>query len=77
VGLHGIYGDEDRTRRLGAILTPPSRRRPWEFARETAVLDHLSGGRLVLPVGLGAVDDGGFGKVGEPTDRKTRAELLD
>jgi hypothetical protein len=28
-------------------------------------------------VGLGAVDDGGFGKVGEPTDRKTRAELLD
>ncbi|HEX6797119.1 MAG TPA: LLM class flavin-dependent oxidoreductase, partial [Ktedonobacterales bacterium] len=40
-------------------------------------LDHLSGGRLVLPVGLGALDDGGFGKVGEPTDRKTRAELLD
>ncbi len=23
------------------------------------------------------MDDGGFGKVGEPTDRKTRAELLD
>jgi alkanesulfonate monooxygenase SsuD/methylene tetrahydromethanopterin reductase-like flavin-dependent oxidoreductase (luciferase family) len=40
-------------------------------------LDHLSGGRLVLPVGLGAVDDGGFGKVGEPTDRKVRAQLLD
>jgi alkanesulfonate monooxygenase SsuD/methylene tetrahydromethanopterin reductase-like flavin-dependent oxidoreductase (luciferase family) len=30
-----------------------------------------------LPVGLGALDDGGFTKVGEPTDRKVRAQLLD
>ena len=65
----GGYSDEDRTR--------SPRRRPWKFACETATLDHLSGGRLVLPVGLGAVYDGGFGKLGEPTDRKTRAELLD
>lgn len=63
--------------RLGAIVSPLSRRRPWKVARETVSLDHLSHGRLVLPVGLGALDDGGFGKVGEPTDRKTRAELLD
>lgn len=63
--------------RLGAIISPLSRRRPWKVARETVSLDHLSGGRLALPVGLGTLDDGGFGKVGEPTDRKTRAELLD
>jgi alkanesulfonate monooxygenase SsuD/methylene tetrahydromethanopterin reductase-like flavin-dependent oxidoreductase (luciferase family) len=63
--------------RIGAVLTPPSRRRPWKLARETMTVDHLSHGRLVLPVGLGALDDGGFGKVGEATDRKTRAELLD
>lgn len=63
--------------RLGAVLTPPARRRPWKLARETMTLDHLSGGRLVLPVGLGALDDGGFSKVGEPTDRRIRAELLD
>jgi alkanesulfonate monooxygenase SsuD/methylene tetrahydromethanopterin reductase-like flavin-dependent oxidoreductase (luciferase family) len=63
--------------RLGAILTPPARRRPWKLARETMTLDHLSDGRLVLPVGLGALDDGGFSKVGEPTDRRIRAELLD
>ena len=63
--------------RLGAMLTPPARRRPWKLARETMTLDHLSGGRLVLPVGLGATDDGGFSKVGEPTDRKTRAQRLD
>ena len=63
--------------RLGAVLTPPSRRRPWKLARETMTLDRLSGGRLVLPVGLGALDDGAFGNVGEPTDARTRAEMLD
>lgn len=74
-----LAGMAMRTRRvrLGAVLTPLSRRRPWKVARETTTLDHLSHGRLILPVGLGALDDGGFGKVGEATDRKTRAELLD
>jgi alkanesulfonate monooxygenase SsuD/methylene tetrahydromethanopterin reductase-like flavin-dependent oxidoreductase (luciferase family) len=63
--------------RFGAIVTPPSRRRPWKLARETLTLDHLSRGRIVLPVALGALDDLGFGGVGEATDRRTRAERLD
>lgn len=63
--------------RLGALVTPPSRRRPWKLARETMSVDRLSGGRLVLPVGLGALDDGAFGTVGEATDSRTRAERLD
>ena len=69
-----------RTRRVrfGTMLTPLSRRRPWKVARETVTLDHLSNGRLILPVGLGAAgDDAGFYKVGEAMDRKTRAKLLD
>jgi alkanesulfonate monooxygenase SsuD/methylene tetrahydromethanopterin reductase-like flavin-dependent oxidoreductase (luciferase family) len=63
--------------RLGAIVTPPSRRRPWKLARETMTLDRLSDGRLVLPVGLGALEDSAFGSVGEPTEARTRAEMLD
>ncbi|MEA2518355.1 MAG: hypothetical protein QOF49_435 [Chloroflexota bacterium] len=68
-----------RTKRVtfGAIVTPPSRRRPWKLAREAMTLDRLSNGRLVLPVGLGAIDDAGFGGVGEPTSTRERAELLD
>ena len=63
--------------RLGAMLTPPSRRRPWKLARETTTVDRLSTGRLILPVGLGAVDDRGVTGLGEAADRKIRAERMD
>jgi alkanesulfonate monooxygenase SsuD/methylene tetrahydromethanopterin reductase-like flavin-dependent oxidoreductase (luciferase family) len=68
-----------RTKRvvLGALVFAPTRRRPWLFAKEAFTLDRLSGGRLVLPVGLGALDDRAFGNVGEPVAARTRAELLD
>jgi hypothetical protein len=62
--------------RLGTMLSPISRMRPWKLASETATLDSLSGGRVILSVGLGALDTG-FQEFGEVTDRKTRAELLD
>ncbi|HEU0165824.1 MAG TPA: LLM class flavin-dependent oxidoreductase, partial [Thermomicrobiales bacterium] len=63
---------------LGAMIFPLSRRRPWKVAREAITIDHLSDGRLVLPVGLGALDDAGFVRVHpEVSDRKQRAELLD
>ena len=39
--------------RLGPLVTPLPRRRPWKVARESVTLDHLSAGRLVLGVGLG------------------------
>ena len=62
--------------RLGTMITPVSRMRPWKLASETATLDNLSDGRVTLSVGLGATDTG-FAEFGEATDRKTRAELLD
>jgi alkanesulfonate monooxygenase SsuD/methylene tetrahydromethanopterin reductase-like flavin-dependent oxidoreductase (luciferase family) len=62
--------------RLGTMLTPLSRMRPWKLASETVTLDNLSHGRVILAVGLGAPDTG-FAAFGEVTDRKTRAELLD
>ena len=62
--------------RIGTMITPVSRRRPWKLASETATVDRLSNGRLILAVGLGATDTG-FVKFGEETDRRVRAELLD
>jgi alkanesulfonate monooxygenase SsuD/methylene tetrahydromethanopterin reductase-like flavin-dependent oxidoreductase (luciferase family) len=62
---------------IGAIIQPLARRRPWNVAREAVTLDHVSNGRFVLCVGLGALDDSGWGRVGEETDRRVRAERLD
>ena len=62
--------------KLGTMITPVSRMRPWKLASETVALDHLSQGRLILSAGLGAINNG-FAEFGEETDRKVRAELLD
>jgi alkanesulfonate monooxygenase SsuD/methylene tetrahydromethanopterin reductase-like flavin-dependent oxidoreductase (luciferase family) len=63
--------------RFGPMVTPITRRRPWKLAREAVSLDHLSGGRFTLAVGLGWTPEGGFSKVGEETDLRVRAERLD
>ncbi len=62
--------------RLGTMLTPLSRRKPWELAGQVATLDRFSAGRTILGVGLGAPDTG-FAEFGEEVDRRIRAELLD
>jgi Luciferase-like monooxygenase len=46
--------------RLGPMITPVARRRPWKLAREVVSLDHLSRGRAVLGVGLGTPPDAEF-----------------
>jgi alkanesulfonate monooxygenase SsuD/methylene tetrahydromethanopterin reductase-like flavin-dependent oxidoreductase (luciferase family) len=67
-----------RTTRLtiGTLLTPLPWRRPWKVASQVATVDRLSGGRVVLTVGLGAITDD-LPLTGEVTDLKGRAERLD
>lgn len=74
--LAGI-ASRTRTMRLGTLITPLARRRPWKVAREITTLDHLSHGRAVLGVGLGDRVNKDFGAFGEVTHPVTRAEMLD
>ncbi len=63
---------------LGPMVTPLARRRPVQLARETATLDLLAGGRLVLGVGLGSDRFGGeYSRTGEVVDDRIRAAMLD
>ena len=62
--------------KLGPIITPIPRRRPWKLARETVTLDHLSNGRLILGIGLGWGSEE-FAPFGENGDIKIRAEKVD
>ena len=63
---------------IGPMVTPLARRRPHQLARETVTLDRLSGGRLVLGVGLGSdrtgeFDPARFGEEGDPRERAQAA----
>ena len=62
--------------RLGTMLTPLPRIRPWDLAGRVATLDSLSGGRVQLAVGLGALHPGWLA-FERDEGRKVRAEKLD
>jgi alkanesulfonate monooxygenase SsuD/methylene tetrahydromethanopterin reductase-like flavin-dependent oxidoreductase (luciferase family) len=61
---------------IGTLLTPLPWRRPWKVASQVATVDQLSGGRVILTVGIGAIMDD-LPLTGELTDLKGRAERLD
>lgn len=63
--------------RLGTLVTPVPRRRPWVLARQVVTVDHLSGGRAVLGVGLGVPPEEEYATFGESPDAHARAGLLD
>jgi alkanesulfonate monooxygenase SsuD/methylene tetrahydromethanopterin reductase-like flavin-dependent oxidoreductase (luciferase family) len=61
---------------IGTTVTPLPRRRPWKLAREAVSVDRLSGGRMVLGVGIGlGVHE--WDHLGEETDQRTRGAMLD
>ena len=46
--------------RLGTMLTPLPRRKPWDVAGQTSTVDNLSNGRVTLAVGLGVAGEERF-----------------
>ena len=65
--------------RLGTMLTPVPRRRPWELAGQTMTVDRLSKGRVILSAGLGVPQEfeQRFWIFEDDPGRRVRAELLD
>jgi len=66
--------------RLGALVLAPARHDPFALVRAVQSVDHLSGGRLVLPVGIGVGEDAAYGvasRTGAPMGARERAERLD
>ena len=63
--------------KLGTMVIPAPLRHPWKLASESAALDNLSGGRLILGLATGAVWMGWQAFPDVVTDTKARAEMLD
>ena len=62
--------------RLGTLLTPAARHRPWDLASRVASVDRLSDGRVTLGVGLGALH-GNWLAFEADEGRAVRARKLD
>jgi alkanesulfonate monooxygenase SsuD/methylene tetrahydromethanopterin reductase-like flavin-dependent oxidoreductase (luciferase family) len=63
--------------RLGPLVTPVARRRPWVLAKQVVTLDHLTDGRAIFGVGLGFPAADEFGAFGDPVEERERADILD
>ncbi len=62
---------------LATMITPLPRRRPATVAAQAMSVDRISGGRLVLGVGIGDSESDDFRRFGEPADPRERAVMLD
>lgn len=73
----GAIASQTQTMRIGTMITPLARRRPWKVAREIVTLDHITNGRVILGVGLGDMVNKDFKAFGDPASPRVRAEMLD
>jgi len=73
----GVVATQTRELLLGTGVTPLPRRRPAKLAQEVLTLDALSGGRFVLGVGNGSGRPSEYEHLGEETELRVRAEMLD
>jgi alkanesulfonate monooxygenase SsuD/methylene tetrahydromethanopterin reductase-like flavin-dependent oxidoreductase (luciferase family) len=72
----GAAGMATERIRLGTLLTPVPRWKPWDLASRVGTVDRLSGGRAILGAGLGALHEG-WTAFEADEGRRTRAEKLD
>ncbi len=64
------------TIRLGTLLTPVARVKPWDLATKVRTVDTLSSGRVILSAGLGALHPGWLAFEADE-GRRTRVEKLE
>jgi alkanesulfonate monooxygenase SsuD/methylene tetrahydromethanopterin reductase-like flavin-dependent oxidoreductase (luciferase family) len=72
----GALAARTRRVRLGTTVTGLPRHQPQEVARQAVSVDRLSGGRMVLGVGLGEPPSE-YTALGRTADRRTLAAMLD
>jgi alkanesulfonate monooxygenase SsuD/methylene tetrahydromethanopterin reductase-like flavin-dependent oxidoreductase (luciferase family) len=75
--LLGAIATATERLRIGTMVTPLSRRRPAVVAKHLVTLDHLSGGRVTLGVGLGDPPTHDFADFGDEPSYSVRAAITD
>jgi alkanesulfonate monooxygenase SsuD/methylene tetrahydromethanopterin reductase-like flavin-dependent oxidoreductase (luciferase family) len=75
--LLGAIGQATSRVRIGPMVAAVPRHRPWVVARQAVTIDRLTGGRMVLGVGLGYPPEPELTTFGDPTDARERADILD
>jgi alkanesulfonate monooxygenase SsuD/methylene tetrahydromethanopterin reductase-like flavin-dependent oxidoreductase (luciferase family) len=75
--LLGAIGQATDRIGIGPMVAALPRHRPWVVARQSVTIDRLTGGRMILGVGIGYPPGPEFGTFGDPTDARVRADMLE